>query len=404
MNPENLKALIFSPLILRNITLKNRILRSATYEGLADSDGYPQPGLEKIYKALADGGVGTIITGFCFVSRDGRAMQPRQCGMESDSKIPGWRKIVSNVKKTSGGVSVFMQIAHSGRQTRHESTGMPVLGVSSRKCSYFKQEVHVLDNGTILRLADDFASAAFRAKEAGFDGVQIHAAHGYLIHQFLSPWTNTRKDRWADKTLFLDSVICEIRRKCGDSYPILVKLSSAEDTDPGINLESTIRIVRKLEERKIDAVEISYGTMEYALNIIRGDCPVNTVLQKNPLFNRFHPLILKAWKLLFLKKYLTRLIKYEDCYNIKAAEAVRKETSLPVIAVGGIRSLSNMDKCLNSGGLDGIGLCRPLICEPDFTEKIRNGASECSLCINCNLCTVHSDTTNPVHCYQNKGI
>ncbi len=402
MNPEYAKDMLFSPLALQNITLKNRIFRSATYEGLGDPDGHPLPKLEQTYKELSSGGVGAIITGFCFVSADGRAMQPHQCGMDSDSKITSWGKVISSVKKTSGGASLFMQLAHTGRQTRHEATGMPVLGVSSHQCSYFRQKVRVLDNDTILRIIEDFAAAAFRAKEAGFDGVQIHAAHGYLIHQFLSPWTNTRKDRWGDKTLFLENVIHAVRRKCGDTYPILVKLSAADDTSPGITLDSTIAAVKKLEELKIDAVEISYGTMEYAFNIIRGACPTDLAMRINPIFKSFHPFLLKSWKILFLKRYLSRLIKYEDCYNFKAAGAIRKEISLPVIPVGGIRSLTDMEECLRTWRLDGVAMCRPFICEPDFAERIRNGISERSLCVNCNLCTVYCDTDEETCCRQKK--
>ena len=392
---------LFEPLVLRNTTLKNRLIRSATYEGLGDSNGAPRVELADLYKELANGGVGTIITGFVFVSQAGRAMQPQQCGIDMDDKIPDWSNIVGRVRRDHTDIRLFMQIAHTGRQTRRELTGLPVMGVSSRRCAYFKQKVHVLDDAGIESVIQEFGNAARRAQRAGFDGVQVHAAHGYLIHQFLSPWINTRADKWSDGPRFLEAVIRRIRSQCGSEFPVLVKLSWADDNRPGVNLESTIHTVKRLEPLGVDGVEISYGSMEFALNIIRGACPVSVILNVNPLFNRIPGIFRKLWKRIYLPGYLNRLQPFSENYNLSAALKVSAETRLPVMVVGGIRSADSMMDCLKKG-ISAVSLCRPLICEPDLPRAIKRGESSKSRCTNCNLCAVYCDSANALKCYQNR--
>ncbi|MCX7010814.1 MAG: NADH:flavin oxidoreductase [Kiritimatiellaeota bacterium] len=387
---------LFAPLQLANVTLKNRIIRSATYEGMGDPQGVPRKELAAIYADLARGGVGAIITGFVFIS------QPAQCGMDGDDKIGAWKTIVDRVKHEQPDVRLFMQLAHTGRQTRREFTGLPVVGASSKRCSYFRQKVATLDAAGIRSVQTEFAAAAHRAQQAGFDGVQLHAAHGYLIHQFLSPWTNTRKDRWRDRPLFLAETIQAVRQACGAAFPILVKLSHADDNTPGLRLDDTSDTVKRLEALGIAAVEISYGTMEFALNIIRGACPVDLVLKVNPLFNRIPAPIRGLWKFLRAKTYLARFIRFQENYNIAAAAQIKAQTSLPVIAVGGIRTKTAMLDCLTQHGLAAVSLCRPLIADPAWPAKLRDGSADHSDCTNCNLCTIYCDSTRPLCCYRKR--
>lgn len=388
---------LFEPVSLGKITLKNRIIRSATYEGCGNANGIPQPELADIYLKLADGGVGAIITGFTFVSQTGRAMQPGQCGIDSDTKIDPWRKITELVHDAHPDVRLFMQIAHTGRQTKRKFTGTAAVSASSRKCTYFKEPVKVLTGHEIESIVNEFGNAARRAEEAGFDGIQVHAAHGYLIHQFLSPWTNNRKDKWADKALFLEEIINNIHRKCGDKFPVMVKLSWADDNNPGIKIEDTIQTVKRLETLMVDAVEISYGTMELALNIIRGACPVDVILRVNPLFKHIPFLARKIWKKTSLNKYLAQFIPFTENYNVEAALKIKKNTHIPIIPVGGIRTPESAADCI-AKGLSAVSFCRPLICEPDFPKKLRLGKK--SQCTNCNLCTAYCDSNTTLKCYR----
>jgi len=392
---------LFEAVKLQNITLKNRIIRSATYEGFGDPNGVPRSELADIYLKLAKGGVGAIITGFVFVSQTGRAMQPGQCGIDTPYKISPWQKITDKVHTSYPDVSLFMQIAHTGRQTKSKYTGNSAVGPSGRKCTYFKEPVKILNDAEILEIIDEFGEAARRAREAGFDGIQVHAAHGYLIHQFLSQWTNTRRDKWADGNLFLESILENIHQKCGADFPVFVKLSWADDNNPGVSLKNTIQTVKRLEKSDIDAIEISYGTMEFALNIIRGDCPIDIILKVNPLFNQIPLFFREIWKRFFLKKYLKKNLPFAENYNIDSALKIKKATTLPVFSVGGIRTIENMIEILNKG-LDAVSLCRPLICEPDLAEKLKNGKN--SECINCNLCTVYCDSTQSLRCYQSRKV
>ena len=182
----------FEPARIGSVTLRNRVLRSATFEGTCDPEGRPTAAYLNLYRELAGQGVGALITGFAYTSTDGRAMQPGQAGLESDAKAAAFGPVTEAVHQQ--GCPIFVQLAHAGRQTSPTATGGTVYGPSARKSSYFNSRPCSLTTAHIERLAREFAAAARRAREAGFDGVQLHAAHGYLIHQFLSPAVNDRND------------------------------------------------------------------------------------------------------------------------------------------------------------------------------------------------------------------
>ena len=329
-------------------------------------------------------------------------MHPAQCGIDSDDKVTSWRQIVERVRVANPSTKLIIQLAHTGRQTQAKVTGQSVVGASSRACSYFRQRVRALDEKAILAVIQEFAEAACRAKQAGFDGVQIHAEHGYLIHQFLSPWTNNRTDHWSDRPLLLEQVITAVQASCGEGFPILLKLSSSEDRSPGIRVEQTIETVKRLQSLNIDAVEISYGTMEYALNIIRGDVPVAAVMKVNPMFRRVPKLIQGLWKRYCAPAYIRKFIPFTENYNLQDSLRIRTETGIPVLAVGGIRSLESMISMVGEMGIDAVSLCRPLICEPDLPNRILDGRFTRSQCTNCNLCAIYCDSRQPLRCHRQK--
>ena len=393
------RARVFRPLRLGALTMRNRLIRSATYEGLADEHGMPRvEELARMYRDLASGGVGAIVTGFTAVSQDGRAMHPGQCGFDTEAKASAWRRVREAVRACDPDVPMIAQLAHAGRQTLETVTGQPVMGASSRSCTYFRQPVRALDEAGIERLIQAFADSAMWARDAGFDGVQIHAAHGYLIHQFLSPWTNRREDRWGERDRFCLEVVERVRERCGPGFSVWIKLSGEEDRTPGVRIEDMVRTSQRLEGAGVDLVEISYGTMETALNIIRGACPVNVILRVNPLFSHIPPLWRPVWKAVVGPQHLYRLKRFTPNYNLAAAAAVKQAVSVPVAVVGGIRSLDDVIQCLQGHGLDAVGLCRPLIREPDLPARWREGVATESTCTNCNLCTVYCDSADPTEC------
>jgi 2,4-dienoyl-CoA reductase-like NADH-dependent reductase (Old Yellow Enzyme family) len=393
------QAALFQPLEVGSLTLANRILRSATYEGLADEKGVPRvEKLARMYSVLAQGGVGAIVTGFTAVSQEGRAMHPGQCGLDTQEKALIWAEVLETMKAFGPSVPVLAQLAHTGRQTLRKVTGQPVVGASSRRCTYFRQRVQTLDGAGIRRIIQDFGEAAERAQDAGFDGVQLHGAHGYLIHQFLSPWTNRRRDEWGERDRFCLEVVQRVRRVCGPEFAVWVKLSGEEDRTPGVTVEDTVRLSRRLQDAGVDLIEISYGTMETALNIIRGECPLDEILKENPLFSHIPRVFQPLWKLLAGPIHLRHLKGFTPLYNLDAASAVKEAVSIPVAVVGGIRTLDHALQCLSEHGLDAVGLSRPLIREPDLPSRWSQGLSTTSTCTNCNLCTVYCDSGEVTKC------
>lgn len=400
----NSRDLLFQPLQVGPLTLPNRLIRSATYEGMARTDGTPRVDLlARLYAALAKGGVGAIITGFNSVSQDGRAMQQGQCGLDTDGKALAWSKVLKSVRASAPRIPILAQLAHAGRQTRQEATGETVFGASSRSCAYFRQRVETLDDNGIHRIIRAFVEAALRARDAGFDGVQVHGAHGYLIHQFLSPWTNRRRDIWKDRDRFCLSVVDGIREACGPEFGVWVKLSGAEDRRPGIVPEDAARTARALEGAGTHLLEVSYGTMELALNIIRGEAPLDEALGVNPLFDGVPAVLRPLWKILARRTLLRGLQGFTPLYNLPAATTVKAAVTIPVAVVGGIRTLDQARRALTIHGLDAVGLCRPLLREPDLPDRWRRGQATGSACSNCNLCTVYCDSGEITKCRSQAG-
>lgn len=368
----------------------NKIIRSATIENMADENGVVN--IKKLGNLYNNISARTIITGFTYVSENGRAMQKFQTGMVNDKQKNAWAKLVNKVKTNNPDKKLIIQLAHTGRQTTRPNA----VGASNKKCSYFRNKVKALTETEIKPIIDDFAKSAKMSKEAGFDGVQIHAAHGYLIHQFLSPYTNTRKDKYKDGTLFLIEILKAIRMTCGEDFPLWVKISWADDK--GLTLNHTIKILKRIENF-VDNIEISYGTMEYALNIIRGNCPTNLVFEVNPLFNKYPKFIKSLAKKVLESKYLKIFKPFGKNYNLEAALEIKKHIKTPITVVGGIRELKDIEDILNSG-IDMVSMCRPFICEPDLINKIENSEWQKSACTNCNLCTIYCDSENSVKCYR----
>jgi 2,4-dienoyl-CoA reductase-like NADH-dependent reductase (Old Yellow Enzyme family) len=391
------------------VELKNRIVRSATYEGRCDHSGIPDRGYGDLYAGLARNEVGAMITGFAFVSKAGRAMQPRQAGIENESKIPFYQEITSQVHRFDG--RIFVQLAHAGRQTSPRATGEEVLGVSRKKSGYFGSSPRSIGTGEALQIAEQFADAAVFAMRAGFDGVQLHAAHGYLIHQFLSPAVNDRKDAFGiDQrsqlgTRFLELIMDRTRQKCGSHFPILVKISGGDDEPRVFSEERFINLVRFLGAKGAAAIEISYGTMERPLNIFRGNTvPLEEILRYNPRYGTSRTTGRSLWKRLAARLVLSRVKPFTPTYNLPYAELAKKYSDIPIISVGGFRSGTEIESALNGGKADFISLCRPFLREPDFARRLKADGNYVSKCVSCNVCAVLCDTQNPTKCHMEEVI
>jgi len=394
----------FESISLGNVVLKNRIIRSATYEGLCSEDGIPAEEYYALYEKLADGDVGAIITGFAYTAAGGKAMQARQAGIESDDQIKFYSELVNRVHNY--GCPVFMQISHAGRQTTKARAGGIPGSASGKRSLYFrnKPKAYTIDD-TNTRV-EEYAMAASRAKKAGFDGIQIHAAHGYLVHQFLLPAINKRKDKFRIDPVtnigskFLEEIILSVRRHCGDDFPILVKISGGIDLKPAFSLIQFRNLITFLDNMNVDGIEISYGTMDHALNIFRGDFPVDLVIRENPFFKNNNAIQKRIDKLIINTYYGPVRKKFSQTYNLYYAKIAKTLTDIPIISIGGFRNAKEIITATEKGHTDIVGLSRPFICEPDLVRKMIQNNLWISGCTNCNYCAIMCDSGKPTRCYQ----
>ena len=335
---------------IAGLELKNRLVRSATAERMSDEDGRPEQAMIDLYAELARGGVGLIVTGHAFVHESGKA-HPTMTGVHRDDLIPSLQAL-SDVVHQEGG-KVVIQINHAGRQTSEDTIGRTPLAPSPVPRVKGSPRPHELTETEIEELIAAFGRAAGRAREAGFDGVQLHGAHGYLINQFCSPASNWRRDRWggspARRLRFLEEVAAAARDEVGGDYPLLIKLGIQDFVHDGLTLDDGVEIVRHLADWGIDAVEISCG--------IGGTSSRKDILRPE-----------------------------DEAYFLPQARRAREVTDLPIILVGGMRSLEVMESILEEGTADFISMSRPLIREPDLPRQWREGRTEPAACISCNNC------------------
>jgi 2,4-dienoyl-CoA reductase-like NADH-dependent reductase (Old Yellow Enzyme family) len=253
---------LFDSTVINGLHLDNRLVRSATWEGLCTTAGEPTAALNALYHELAQGGVGLIVTGFAYVSADGCPL-PGSMGIHDDSLAPALRTLTDTVHREGGKICV--QLGHAGGQTRAHLCGRrPLAPTAVPAPQYAPENPHEMTLDDIERLLAAFGAAACRARECGFDAVQLHAAHGYLINQFLSPHTNQRDDAYGGelegRSRFLLEACSRVRAAVGDAYPLLVKLTGSDHLVDGFTLGEAMRVAKALDVAGIDAIEVSGGT------------------------------------------------------------------------------------------------------------------------------------------------
>ena len=393
---------VFGSATIAGIRLRNRLIRSATHESMAESSGAPSAAHEALYTALAKGGAGAVITGYAGVQQDGRSSFPGMLMMHDDSLIAPYRQLTDAVHRH--GTPIIMQLAHCGRQTRSTVTGMKTVAPSALKDRIFNEDhPHELGEQEIEVIISNFASATRRAVTAGFDGVQLHLAHGYLLAQFLSGYTNRRCDRWGGSTQnkfrIISEILRRIREEQGD-FPVLAKINGFDQRPRGMRADEAVDIARMLEFSGCSAIEVSSGTIEEGLSIMRGTkLPVEPLLACNfrfksipgPLKKVFAPLLRLAMP----------VPKVQRNYNLETAKAIKKAVSIPVITVGGIHTLADICLALDNGATDFVSMSRPFIIERDIVRKLQEGRQSASRCIMCNYCAIMIEE-GPLRCWYGK--
>jgi 2,4-dienoyl-CoA reductase-like NADH-dependent reductase (Old Yellow Enzyme family) len=391
---------LFEESTIAGIRLKNRIIRSATHEGMGDPDGFPLDDLRKLYIRLAKGGVGAIVTGYVSVHKSGRTLKNMRM-FDDDCYIEAYRALNQEMRQYK--VPIICQLAHGGIQTTTGVTGMDVVAPSDFQSKVYKNHARELTEVEIREIIDNFARAVKRSKEAGFDGVQFHCAHGYLLSEFLSPYTNKRTDKWGGTTekrfRIMAEIIDEARNLVGE-YPLMVKLTTHEGHKNGIDLNEGIKLSELFQKKGIDALEVSCGGVDDGFNTVRvPELPMEAMFHFFPGMEN-----LSAFQKMATKLVAPLLVKRHRpirMFNVSAANAIKKNIDLPIIVVGGIRTIEEMTFILENEKSDYISLCRPLIIEPNLANKLKEGKQKESRCIDCAFCLM-GVISRQLRCYYGK--
>ena len=345
---------LFDQTTINGMTLRNRLVRSATWEGMCEQDGRPTEKLNNLYRDLAQGGTGLIISGYTYVRAEGQQL-PCKMGIYTDDFARDFENLTSAVHDAGGKIAV--QLVHAGGQADAKTISRQPLAPSAVQVDQFPEKPSELTKDEIDDIVAAFGEGARRAKAWGVDAVQLHGAHGYLINQFLSPHTNRRTDEYGgdvdNRCRFMLEVYRKVRDTVGSDYPVLIKLNAADNLDGGLEIDDGIYAARKLAEAGIDAIEVSTGTAASG-----EDNPARTKIKTSE----------------------------KEAYNLEPARKVKAAVSCPVMVVGGFRSYEIAEKAISDDGMDYIAMSRPLIREPDLANRWRRGDRDPATCISCNSC------------------
>ncbi|MBW2462443.1 MAG: NADH:flavin oxidoreductase [Deltaproteobacteria bacterium] len=355
---------LFEPISIGPVTIPNRIVKSAMAEGQSDASGHALPGLARMYGRWARGGVGLAITGMAHI-RPGYSFTDREIGLYCDANVEPLRAVTAAAHEHGG--RIFAQLCHAPPQLpRAKAKELGAVAPSGGLCRTNLRWGRGLTGDELRRLAKDFGAAARRAREAGFDGVQLHAAHGYLLSRMLSPRDNRRTDRWGGsfegRLAFLSEVYSEVRRGVGDDYPITIKLNAHDGVRGGLDVETSLRIALGIEFPFLRPVKPVLGP------IIRG---------------------------------LSRSVRLrEEAYFAPLAERFAGVLSIPVICVGGIRTLATATRLVEETPVAMVSLARPLVRQPGLPRAWQRGESSTAQCTSCNECFVHLGFGQPLRCWN----
>ena len=360
---------LFEPGEINGMKLENRFVRSATWEGMAADDGSCTPKLISLMADLARGGVGLIISSHAYVQKVGQA-GARQIGIHNDDMIPGLKKMTAAVHEQRG--KIVCQLAHAGFFGNAKLSGQTPIAPSSVEgiAEGPRREMNQEDIDGVI---DAFAAAAGRAKSAGFDGVQIHGAHGYLLCEFISPMFNFRSDEYGgtieNRARLPLEVFKAIRKAVGNDYPVLIKLSCKEFTDNGLMPQEFVQVGKILADAGIDAIEVS------------GGLPISPKTRPSQLgINR----------------------EEKEAYFQEEAAALKKQVDVPIILVGGNRSFHVAERIVEEGMADYISMARPLIREPHLINRWKAGDLTPSACVSDNMCFQPAIEGKGIYCVTEK--
>lgn len=389
---------IFTPVTFGPVTLRNRVIRSAAFENMAYNNS-PSQDLFNYHTAVARGGVGMTTVAYASVNRS---------GLSFDGQLWMREEIVPDLKKLTDavhaeGAKASIQLGHCGNMTHRATCGCTPVGASGGFNLYSPTFVRKLRKDEILSIVEDFGHAVELARQAGFDCVEIHAGHGYLISQFLSPYTNHRKDEYGgsleNRMRFMRQVMLKVMEVAGDDMGVIVKMNMHDGFKSGMQTPECIQVAKELEKLGAHALVLSAGFVSKApMEVMRGSMPIKTLA--------FYMDFKKFWWLKAMLHIGGRMmiptVPYSEGYFLEEAKLFRAELKMPLIYVGGLVSKAKMEEVLDAG-FQGLQMARALVHDTDFVNKLRSGEQECSGCKHSNYCIGRMYTLEMRchHCVEN---
>lgn len=368
------------------LSLKSLFIRSAAYEGM-QRDGLPTEALTEHHVAMVKGGIGLTTVSYGAVSPEARTFHEQ---MYINPKSLEKLSLLATAVHRAGG-KVAMQLTHCGYFTKNKKTRRPdapskvlnAYGILSG--IIFSKEMGPKE---MDRVANDFATSALGIKEAGFDAVELHMGHGYLLSQFLSPVTNKRKDAYGgsveNRSRFPLEVLRRVKEKTGAGFPVLVKLNLSDGLRKGFSLEDCKYVARRLEEEGCTAIVLSGGfTSKSPFYLMRGKVPLLGMARNGSNFTE--KLTMALFGSFIIKKY-----RFEENFFLDQAKEIRSFVKMPLVYLGGIDSRAGIEEVLEAG-FDFIALARAVIHDSDFLLKLKDGSISRTECNRCNKCVVEMD-------------
>lgn len=375
-------SILFSPVKIGKCVIPNRFMRSATYEGLGGTTGLPRSVLNQKIEDLATGEVGLIVPGYVYPTVHGKAA-PRQCGMSRIADSQVWESTVDIVHKK--GSKIMFQVCHGGsRCQRSIIDGLDPIGCSPEPGYPDSRE---MTNAEIEDTIDSFVQSSFRLQSIGVDGIQLHAAHGYLLSAFLSPYLNKRKDKWGGSLENRLRIVYEISRLIREytapDFMISIKMNGNDCVSGGVTPQMAAEYIKRLTPF-IDLFEISGGLGSKPSYGIRCDYHKDSYLRNltKKEFDQIEPQILSA----------SQKVNYSETYNREAVEIIHKlvpEAKLAI--VGGVRDISTMENLLKNGTVQLISMSRPFLKQPHLVKELKTGKINKIGCNSCGMCTFYNE-------------
>jgi 2,4-dienoyl-CoA reductase-like NADH-dependent reductase (Old Yellow Enzyme family) len=381
---------LFEAVRLGPLTLRNRTVRAAAFEGMCPGHR-PSAALLAYHRAVAAGGVGMTTVAYAAVEQSGLSFV-HQLWLRPE--IVGELRALTDAVRAEG-AAASIQIGHCGNMAKRAVSGGRALAPSARFNLYGPTWPRAMDEGDLRRVAESFGRAVTLAREAGFDAVEVHAGHGYLISQFLSPYTNRRSDAHGgsldNRMRFLRRVMGAVREAARDDVAVVVKTNLRDGFAGGMELDEGIRVAQAIEEEGADALVLTGGFVSRApMYIMRGAMPTRVMSEGMPWWMRLGVRLFGRW--------LIPTLPYDQSYFLDDALEVRKAVKLPLIYVGGAASRASIDRIL-AQGFDAVAMARALIADPAFVNKLAAEEAASSPCDHCNYCAARIYTSS-MACYQ----